>query len=143
MPAPQATHAPLEVPADEFRRTAETGNPERDVYRAMLARWAGGGRVRASPRRQHLAGVRQGALNIATRHATCAWPLGGKHDGESPCRMDAGVGRVEEALRRAGMWQDTLLVFSSDNGGAVSMAGSNHPLRGTKGTLFEVRCRGA
>ena len=57
--------------------------------------------------------------------------------------MDAGVGRVEEALRRAGMWQDTLLVFSSDNGGAVSMAGSNHPLRGTKGTLFEVRCRGA
>ena len=52
-PAPQATHAPLEVPAEEFRRTAETGSPERDVYRAMLARWAVGGvpagRVRASP----------------------------------------------------------------------------------------------
>jgi arylsulfatase A-like enzyme len=53
-------------------------------------------------------------------------------------RMDAGVGRVVEALRAANQWGDTLLLFSTDNGGAVSMAGSNHPLRGTKGTLFEV-----
>ena len=36
----QATHAPLEAPVDEFRRTRATGNPERDVYRAMLARYS-------------------------------------------------------------------------------------------------------
>ena len=27
------------------------------------------------------------------------------------------------------MWEDTILVFSTDNGGAVSKAGCNHPLR--------------
>ena len=35
-------------------------------------------------------------------------------------------------------FKNSIKVFSTDNGGAVSMAGSNFPLRGTKGTLFEV-----
>jgi hypothetical protein len=49
--------------------------------------------------------------------------------------MDSTVGNITAALKRAGMWEDTVLVFSSDNGGAVAGApqhGSmnNHPLRG-------------
>jgi len=52
-------------------------------------------------------------------------------------RLDTGVGKIVRALRGVGVWDDTLLVFTTDNGGAVSQAGSNHPLRGTKGTLFE------
>ena len=37
----------------------------------------------------------------------------------------------------AGLYNDTLVVFTSDNGGAISHGASNFPLRGTKGTLFE------
>ena len=47
-------------------------------------------------------------------------------------RLDKGIGMIVSKLKSTGMWKDTLLVFSTDNGGAVSMAGSNHPLRGTK-----------
>ena len=52
-------------------------------------------------------------------------------------RLDKGVRLIVRKLQSLGMWDRTLLVFSTDNGGAVSRAGSNHPLRGTKGTLFE------
>ena len=52
-------------------------------------------------------------------------------------RLDKGVRAVVRRLKTSGMWERTLLVFSTDNGGAVSRSGSNHPLRGTKGTLFE------
>ena len=52
-------------------------------------------------------------------------------------RLDKGVRRVVKELKRRELWNNTILIFSTDNGGAVSQAGSNHPLRGTKGTLFE------
>ena len=52
-------------------------------------------------------------------------------------RLDKGVRLIVRKLQSLDMWDRTLLVFSTDNGGAVSRAGSNHPLRGTKGTLFE------
>ena len=52
-------------------------------------------------------------------------------------RLDKGVQRVVKELKRRELWNNTILIFSTDNGGAVSQAGSNHPLRGTKGTLFE------
>lgn len=52
-------------------------------------------------------------------------------------RMDSGVKQIVQTLKTKGEWENTLLVFTTDNGGAVSQAGSNHPLRGTKGTLFE------
>jgi len=52
-------------------------------------------------------------------------------------RMDSGIEKITQTLKDRGEWENTLLVFTTDNGGAVSQAGSNHPLRGTKGTLFE------
>jgi len=57
--------------------------------------------------------------------------------------MDLGVSKIVQKLKDTGHWKNTLLVFTTDNGGAVSMAGSNHPLRGTKGTLFEGGTHGA
>ena len=46
--------------------------------------------------------------------------------------MDEAVGKVVDALKRSGDFDNTLLVFTTDNGGSVSHAASNLPLRGTK-----------
>lgn len=35
------------------------------------------------------------------------------------------------------MWDDTLLVFASDNGGSLSRGSDNGPLRGTKGDQYD------
>lgn len=49
--------------------------------------------------------------------------------------MDAGVGRILEALERTGVEKDTLVWFFSDNGGPGM--GDNTPLRAGKGTVYE------
>ncbi|EEC10048.1 arylsulfatase B, putative, partial [Ixodes scapularis] len=55
--------------------------------------------------------------------------------------LDESIGRVVEILGNAGMLEDTIIAFSSDNGGlpynAFSNRGFNWPLRGAKGTLWE------
>lgn len=52
--------------------------------------------------------------------------------------LDRGVGEVLETLRRHGLFENTLLVFLSDNGGPTAeLTSSNRPLRGGKGQLFE------
>ncbi len=50
--------------------------------------------------------------------------------------LDRGVGTVLEALDAAGVRENTLVLFFSDNGG-VGGIGSNHPLRGAKASVFE------
>ena len=51
--------------------------------------------------------------------------------------VSEGTGNVTRALKQARMWADTLLLWSSDNGGPQYWLGNNHPLRGGKGTDFE------
>ena len=54
--------------------------------------------------------------------------------------LDAIVGELVAALKAAALWQDTLLVLQSDNGGHIQLesgAGNNFPLRGGKETDFE------
>ena len=54
--------------------------------------------------------------------------------------LDVLVGEVLDSLRAVGLWDSTLVVFQSDNGGHVqtdSGAGNNWPLRGGKETDFE------
>ena len=51
--------------------------------------------------------------------------------------MDSGIQRILDALDAAGMTDDTLVIFLSDNGAAEYHAGSNAPLRGGKQTLYE------
>ena len=51
--------------------------------------------------------------------------------------MDEQIGRVLDALDELGLSQNTLVLFSSDNGAAKGRGGSNGPLRGWKHTLYE------
>jgi arylsulfatase A-like enzyme len=53
--------------------------------------------------------------------------------------LDRGVGRVLEALRAQGLEENTLVIFTSDNGGAeyVGLPDLNAPFRGWKMTFFE------
>lgn len=53
-------------------------------------------------------------------------------------QLDDGVGRILDAVEKAGVWDNTLIVFFSDNGGPTrELTSSNLPLRGEKGRLFE------
>lgn len=52
--------------------------------------------------------------------------------------MDRAVGTLLATLDRLELADNTLLIFSNDNGGdRIGLAASNAPLRGTKGTLLE------
>lgn len=67
--------------------------------------------------------------------------------------LDAAVGRIVDAIDRAGKKENTLIVFTSDNGGSTAqnndtkypddncpegkLCGNNKPLRGQKGSLYE------
>ena len=46
--------------------------------------------------------------------------------------LDDAVGKILETLDETNMMENTLIVFTTDNGGSVSHAASNLPLRGTK-----------
>jgi arylsulfatase A-like enzyme len=51
--------------------------------------------------------------------------------------MDGQIGRMLEKLQQLGLAENTLVVFSSDNGAPLARGGSNGPLRGWKWHLYE------
>ncbi|MES1974372.1 MAG: sulfatase-like hydrolase/transferase [Pseudomonadota bacterium] len=53
--------------------------------------------------------------------------------------LDRGVGRVMAALKAQGLDRNTLVIFTSDNGGAhyIGLPDINRPYRGWKATFFE------
>ncbi|XP_014789497.1 arylsulfatase J [Octopus bimaculoides] len=60
--------------------------------------------------------------------------------------LDDGVGEVVNALKSSGMYDNSIILFSTDNGGPANgyneNAASNWPLRGMKNTLWEGGVRG-
>ncbi len=52
--------------------------------------------------------------------------------------LDENVGKVLETLSDLDLIENTIIIFTNDNGGAMPYNGSlNNPLRGTKGTVLE------
>lgn len=50
--------------------------------------------------------------------------------------VDTSVGRLRAKIKQAGLEDNTLFIFTSDNGG-TSESTTNRPLRGAKGAFFE------
>lgn len=48
--------------------------------------------------------------------------------------VDEETKNVTTALKAAGMWENTVLVWMTDNGAPIQSGGSNHPLKGGKGS---------
>ena len=61
--------------------------------------------------------------------------------------LDDAVGNVTQTLHQEGMLENTIIVFSSDNGGPTNgfnyNSASNYPLRGVKSMLWEGGTRAA
>ena len=53
--------------------------------------------------------------------------------------VDDIFGNITQALKDAGQWHNTIIFFTSDNGGAIYLntANNNFPLRGSKLNAFE------
>jgi arylsulfatase A-like enzyme len=51
--------------------------------------------------------------------------------------VDRGVGKLVDALKTTRTFDNTLIVFLSDNGGKISVGANNHPLREGKGSTHE------
>jgi arylsulfatase A-like enzyme len=51
--------------------------------------------------------------------------------------LDEGVGDVVKTLKNEGLWENTLLFFLTDNGGAAAMHAINTPLRDFKSSNYE------
>ncbi|KPJ16230.1 Arylsulfatase I [Papilio machaon] len=62
-------------------------------------------------------------------------------------KLDESVGKVVQALQQRNMLEHSIILFTTDNGGAAAgfndNAASNYPLRGVKNTLWEGGVRGA
>jgi len=51
--------------------------------------------------------------------------------------LDYGIGNVLKALKESGQEKNTVIIFSSDNGGHIPSAASNGALRGGKQDMYE------
>ncbi len=55
--------------------------------------------------------------------------------------MDDGIGKVISALKKSGKYDNTLIIFMSDNGGKLEDGANNGTLRGGKGGVYEGSLR--
>lgn len=52
-------------------------------------------------------------------------------------QLDAGIGKVVASLKKEGLFENTIIVFTSDNGGRLDLSANNGPVRSGKGSMYE------
>lgn len=112
-------HIPLQAPKDLVEK-----------YRRKAAKRAGG-KPDFATEEQVLPIKRPRRVRIRQNHATYAAMVE---------TMDASVGRVLKKIKDLGLEENTVVCFTSDNGGLSTSEGlptSNLPLRGGKGWVYE------
>jgi arylsulfatase A-like enzyme len=57
-------------------------------------------------------------------------------------QLDYELSKVVDSLKKKNMWEDTVLVFTTDNGGMPIVGGYNYPFRGMKSDSWEGGVRG-
>lgn len=102
-----APHSPFQALDEDLKR-----------YQFIQDRLGNGNRKTNKPGRQSLADKRQAI-------AAMIW------------RMDVGIGRLLKTIENTGEAENTIVWFTSDNGGVKLFANGNSPLRGSKLTVFE------
>jgi arylsulfatase I/J len=115
--APHVAHCPLQVPKEYYDKFAFMTNDEGQCSKQTV-------------KSVHPIDPRYPDLEYKCRQQYHAMVM----------VMDEVVGNVTDALKKKGMWENTLVVMSSDNGGPVDLAenaANNWPLRGGKYSVFE------
>ena len=51
--------------------------------------------------------------------------------------LDEAIGNITSYLKENDIWEDTIIIFSNDNGGQAYAGGNNLPYRGDKGSYWE------
>ncbi|HZV33906.1 MAG TPA: sulfatase-like hydrolase/transferase [Verrucomicrobiae bacterium] len=51
--------------------------------------------------------------------------------------LDSGIGKVLDTVDRTGLATNTLVIYTSDNGGVLANGANNGPWRGAKGQMYE------
>jgi arylsulfatase B len=116
---PHVAHWPLQVPEEWYDRVTWVQDDENACGDDIPKVWPGSNRSVISCRRQYEAMV---------------------------LLVDEIVGNLTDAIKAKGWWNDTLMIFTADNGGSISPsenAASNYPLRGGKYGPFEGGTRAA
>ena len=98
-------------------------NPESEPYFLYLAYPAVHDPLQAPERHQELCTH----IKNTRRKLSCALVAG----------VDEGIGNIIEILEEHDQLDDTIIIFSIDNGGVPYAGALNYPLRGSKGTLYE------
>lgn len=112
-------HTPLQAPADlveKYRRKAQAVVSDRDEF---------------GPEEQILPDAGERKVRQVQKHATYAAMVE---------TLDMSVGRIIDKLKSLGLYDNTVICFTADNGGLSTSEGSptsNLPLRGGKGWLYE------
>lgn len=72
-------------------------------------------------------------------YASQPWPDDAKHYAAMVSRMDSYVGRIMAKLKECGLEENTLVFFTSDNGGTFEYKpfGTMGPLRENKGSVYD------